>query len=185
MGMTSVACINVGTAIAFVTMTLTLRWTNSVAISAIRSWRPSFQRYSIAMVRPSIQPSSRSRCTKAAVHELQLDASAPRNPMVGSFPACCARAAIGQAATAPPSSATNSRRPMPDMGGPSLRDYRTLNLPPTDRQVPVADLNCSESRSAPTVDQRLRDAGLSATSAIRMDLVDLVRLAATLTLVTV
>jgi hypothetical protein len=33
-------------------------------------------------------------------------------------------------AAAPPSSATNSRRPMPDMGGPSLRDCRTLSLPP-------------------------------------------------------
>jgi hypothetical protein len=31
---------------------------------------------------------------------------------------------------APPSSVMNSRRPMPDMGGPSLRDYRTASLPP-------------------------------------------------------
>jgi hypothetical protein len=38
---------------------------------------------------------------------------------------CCARDASGHAAAAPPSSATNSRRPMPDMGAPSLRDYRT------------------------------------------------------------
>ena len=43
---------------------------------------------------------------------------------------CCARAASGHAAAAPPSSATNSRRPMPDMGGPSLRDYRIVSLPP-------------------------------------------------------
>ena len=27
-------------------------------------------------------------------------------------------------------SATNSRRPMPEMGGPSLRDYRIVSLPP-------------------------------------------------------
>ena len=39
-------------------------------------------------------------------------------------------AAIGHPAAEPPSSATNSRRPMLDMGGPSLRDYRALSLPP-------------------------------------------------------
>ena len=54
-----------------VTMTSTLSRTNSAAISAKRSLRPSAQRYSIATVRPSIQPSSRSRCTKAATHWLQ------------------------------------------------------------------------------------------------------------------
>ena len=32
---------------------------------------------------------------------------------------CCARAAIGHAAAAPPSSATKSRRLMPGMGAPS------------------------------------------------------------------
>jgi hypothetical protein len=35
---------------------------------------------------------------------------APRNPMVGTFPACCARAMSGHAAAAPPSSVMNSRR---------------------------------------------------------------------------
>ena len=55
-------------AVAVVTMTSTLSRTNSAAISAMRSLRPSAQRYSIATVRPSIQPSSRSRCTKASVH---------------------------------------------------------------------------------------------------------------------
>ena len=53
-------------AVPDVTMTSTLSRTNSAAISAKRSLRPSAQRYSIATVRPSIQPSSRSRCTKAA-----------------------------------------------------------------------------------------------------------------------
>ena len=43
---------------------------------------------------------------------------------------CCARAASGHAAAAPLSSVTNSRRPTPDMGGPSLRDHRTFSLPP-------------------------------------------------------
>ena len=40
---------------------------------------------------------------------------APKNPMVGSLPACCARAASGHAA-APPSCVMNSRRLMSDMG---------------------------------------------------------------------
>ena len=35
---------------------------------------------------------------------------APRNPMVGSFPGCWARAASGHAVAAPPSSVMNSRR---------------------------------------------------------------------------
>jgi len=33
-------------------------------------------------------------------------------PMVGSFAVCYARAASGRATTAPPSAASNSRRPM-------------------------------------------------------------------------
>ena len=36
--------------------------------------------------------------------------AAPKNPMVGSFAGCCARAASGHAAAAPPSSVMNSRR---------------------------------------------------------------------------
>jgi hypothetical protein len=108
MGMTSVACLNVGTPIEVETMTSTLSRTNSAAISAWRAGFPSDQRYSIAMVRPSIQPNSRSRCTNAAVQGLELGAAS--NPMVGSLPACCACAASGHAAAAPPSSVMNSRR---------------------------------------------------------------------------
>ena len=40
-----------------------------------------------------------------------------RNPITG-IAGCCARAASGHAAAAPPSSAMNSRRLMPDMGLP-------------------------------------------------------------------
>jgi hypothetical protein len=59
------------------------------------------------------QPSSCSRCAKAATHGLQADGvPAPKNPMVGSLPACCARAASGHATAAPPSVAKNFRRPM-------------------------------------------------------------------------
>ena len=102
--------LNARTAELPVTITSTFSRTNSAAISAPRSGRPPSQRYSIAMVRPSIQPSLRIRSTKAAVHGLQLDASAPRNPMIGSLPACCARATSGHAAATPPSSVMNSRR---------------------------------------------------------------------------
>jgi hypothetical protein len=64
----------------------------------------------IATVRPSIQPNSSRRCTKAACQSLQPErVPAPKNPMVGSFEVCCARAANGHAA-APPSRVMNSRR---------------------------------------------------------------------------
>ncbi|MFL5216243.1 MAG: ABC transporter substrate binding protein [Microvirga sp.] len=66
---------------------------------------------SIAMVRPSIQPSSRSRCTKAAVRWVWPEGVlAPRNPMVGAVPVCCAPAPRGQAAAAPRKAARTSRR---------------------------------------------------------------------------
>jgi hypothetical protein len=51
-------------------MTSTLSRANSAAISTKRSGRLSAQRYSIVAVRPSIQPSSRSRCTNAPVHDV-------------------------------------------------------------------------------------------------------------------
>jgi hypothetical protein len=54
--------------------------------------------------RPSIQPSSRNRCTKASSHSLpKVGVGAPMKPIVGTFPGCCARAASGHAAAAPPS----------------------------------------------------------------------------------
>jgi ABC transporter substrate binding protein len=85
----------------------------SAANSAQRSGRPPAQRYSIAMVRPSIQPSSRNRSTKEAVHGCQADCDVvPKNPMVGSFD-CCARAASGQVNAVPPSVVMKSRRRMP------------------------------------------------------------------------
>jgi hypothetical protein len=71
-------------------MTSTLSRTNSAMISGERSKRVSAQRYSIATLRRSIQPSSRSRCVNAAVHRLWTeDVLAPRKPIVGCFPACC------------------------------------------------------------------------------------------------
>ena len=92
-------------------MTSTFNRTNSAAISAARELRPSAQRYSIVTVRPSIQPRSRSRCTKAATDWLvAVGVLGPKNPMTGCFAACCARAASGNAAAALPRSVMNSRR---------------------------------------------------------------------------
>ena len=57
-------------------------------IAAAREQRPSARRYSIATVRPSIQPRSCSRCTKAATHWLMAEGVLePKNPMVGSLAA--------------------------------------------------------------------------------------------------
>jgi hypothetical protein len=72
-GMADVACFEAKAAgIPDVTMTSTLSRTNSAATSAKRSSRPSAQRYSIAMVRPSFHPSSCTaigRPERITVHE--------------------------------------------------------------------------------------------------------------------
>jgi len=112
-GVAGIACFAAFTAATpAVTTMSTLSRANSAAISPQRSARPSAQRYSIATVRPSIQPSSRSRCTKAAVHGCHTEGVVvPMNPMVGSFVLCCACTTIGQVA-APPTNDRNSRRLM-------------------------------------------------------------------------
>ena len=101
-GITDVACFAARTVgVLCVRITSTFSRTNSAAISEKRSLRPSAQRYSIATVRPSIQPSSRSRCTNAATHCPPTEGVVePKNPMVGSLAGCCARAASGHAAAA-------------------------------------------------------------------------------------
>src|SRR5262249_37711419 len=79
-GITAVARLTATTgAVPHVTITSTLSRTNSLAISAERSLRPSAQRYSIAMLRASIQPSSRNRCTKAAA-QCSVPAGGDRMP---------------------------------------------------------------------------------------------------------
>ena len=98
-------------AVACVTMTSTLSRTNSAMISGERSKRVSAQRYSIATLRPSTQPSSRRRCTNAAVHRLWTEGVfAPKNPMVGSFCRLLRPRRERPRAAAPPSSVMNSRR---------------------------------------------------------------------------
>jgi hypothetical protein len=127
MGMTVVACFAAMTGPPdHVIMTSTLSRTKSAAISAKRSVRPSAQRYSIATFRFSIQPSSRSRCTKAATHWLAADGvAAPKKPMVGSF-VCCARATSGQPVAALPRTPRKSRRLMLH---PQTRDRNGSNEP--------------------------------------------------------
>jgi hypothetical protein len=62
------------------------------------------------IVRFSIQPSSPSRRMNAPSQWFQPADAEPRMPMVGSLSACCADAARGPAAAAPPNSVMNSRR---------------------------------------------------------------------------
>jgi hypothetical protein len=114
-GMVLVACFAARTgAEPHVTMTSTLSLTNSAAISANRLLLPSAQRYSMATVRPSIQPSSRSRLENAVTHWVATeDEAAPKKPMVGSFPACYAREASGQHVAEPAMTLMKSRRLMP------------------------------------------------------------------------
>ena len=50
------------------------------------------------------------RATKADTHGAKPDAFAPRNPMVGSLPGCCAFADNGHIAATPPNNVMRSRR---------------------------------------------------------------------------
>src|SRR5260221_657729 len=114
-----------------VSITSTLSRTNSAAISAARSRLPPAQRYSIATVRPSIQPSSASRRTKAAVQALHAeDVAPPKIPTVGSF-ACCADAASGHAAAA------RYKRAAFHCSVPPVRAYNRKDTTPQLRQEPA------------------------------------------------
>jgi hypothetical protein len=127
-------------------MISTFSRTNSRAMSAKRSVRPSAHRYSIAMVRPSTQLISGSRCTKAESRCPSPDAEAqlaPRNPMVGSLPGCCARAVSGHAA-APLSSDRNSRRLMSRLPPPQSAWLSSAACIFSREQVLGAILNRSE-----------------------------------------
>ena len=107
--------------------------------------RTSAERKSIAMLRLSIQPSSRSRCEKAAIRSRSAAGlAATMNPIVGSFGVCCARrerprgraAEQGDELTPPQADhATTSQ----------WADHGILSLQWARRLVLGADLNCSES----------------------------------------
>src|SRR5262249_22184928 len=70
------------------------------------------QRYSMATFLPSTNPASFRPCRKGStIYAKPVAGVLLRNPTTG-IAGCCARAASGHAATAPPSAAINSRRPM-------------------------------------------------------------------------
>ena len=105
--------------VAQVTIRSTFALANSVAISAARSFRPSAHRASIWRLRPSVQPSSPSRCTRTESHgPPTAEVDAPRNPSLRTR-SCCARAASGHATAAPPSSADELPPPHAGHGAPS------------------------------------------------------------------
>ena len=110
-GMTEVACINAGTAMPPVTITSTLSRTNSAAISAKRSLRPSAQRYSIAIVRCSTHPSSASRLSKSG---------SPRTPDRGGCPTT--QEAYGRDLLLPPPWSLRARRERPRHRAPNHFD---------------------------------------------------------------
>src|SRR5438445_4574847 len=95
---------------------------------------------------PSMKPLSFRPRWNAGTNGHEGDAL-PRKPITG-IGDCCARAASGHAAAAPPRSPMNSRRLMPDTASPLQSVYCTLSLPQSGRQVLWAGLNCSESRAA-------------------------------------
>src|SRR5262249_7461675 len=135
-GMTDDACFTAAPADPDVRITSTLSLTNSAAISANRSVRPSAQRYSIDTARLSIQPISFRRRTKAAVQVLQADCEVvPKKPIIGNFRDCCACAASGHAAAAPSSAANNSRRPMVTVIRPSRARCVNGTIPRHERAV--------------------------------------------------
>ena len=89
--------------------------TISAARLRMRPVSPAAQRVSIRRLRPMDQPSSCSPCMNAP---WRTDASGSSAASVSSIPTrriragCCARAASGHAAAAPPSKVMNSRRRM-------------------------------------------------------------------------
>ena len=118
-GMVVIACFSTAAAFPYVTITSTCRRRNSAVKSLTRLELAPAQRYSISIVSPSIQPSSRRRSKKATVHAFQTVASAPSTPICRGVP-CCANATSGHAATVPERSSTNSRRVM---GFPHAEGY--------------------------------------------------------------
>jgi hypothetical protein len=112
MGIVRVAFLSVLAAgVPPVTITSTCDPTSSAARSGSRSTRSCPHFHSMATVLPLTYPRSRRPSTNAWVR-VAKDAGVPnrRTPIRGTLWDCCARAASGHAAAAPPSSVMNSRR---------------------------------------------------------------------------
>src|SRR6516162_7982638 len=87
--------------------------TNSPAYLRMRSGSPAPQRMSMRALRPSIQPdcaSARANARTWVCSAGSSDANDVSTPMCRIRSGCCARAASGHAAAAPPSSVINARR---------------------------------------------------------------------------
>src|SRR5258708_38391356 len=125
----------------------------------MRCGTPAAQRYSIWILRPSIQPSfcrpSRSAATRACP-SVSPSERFIRTPRRRSGSAFCADAVHGHPATAPPSSVTKWRRLTSSIGFPSpcrvvpltQSVCRMLSLPQEGQKVLGLDLNRSESGGA-------------------------------------
>ena len=99
--------------VSIAAMTATRRRTSSAANAGSRSVWFSAQRYSIATLSPSTKPASFRPWRNP--RDTSVNASGDwllRKPITG-IAGCCARAASGQAAAAPPRSVMNARRPRP------------------------------------------------------------------------
>src|SRR5215470_4499555 len=107
-------------------MTATCRRTNSATSAGSRSYWPSAQRYSIATFSPSTKPASfRPWRNARSRSEIASGDLGSRYPITG-IAACCALAASGHAATAPPSSVMNSRRFMGAPPQARAADYQLV-----------------------------------------------------------
>ena len=87
--------------------------TNSAACLRARSSSTAPQRYSISTLRPTAQPNSCSPCRNPAIASDDCGSSAATSmstPMRRTRSRCCALAARGHAAAAPPRKVMNSRR---------------------------------------------------------------------------
>ena len=100
----------IATSLAPAQMTATLRLTRSAAMAGSRSNWPSAQRYSMATLRPSAKPASPRPRWNPAMRSVHCAADTPCSTPITGIAGCCARAASGHVAAAPPRSAMNSRR---------------------------------------------------------------------------
>src|SRR5262245_12491558 len=112
--------------------------TNSTACLRTSSALVPAQRMSICALRPSVQPNSASACSNALMRGLYSGSSAVEaksTPTRRIRSPCCARAASGHAAAAPPSAASNFRRPMVTVIRPSRARCVKARIPRRERGV--------------------------------------------------
>jgi hypothetical protein len=100
MGIADVACFTVETAVPFATMTSTTRPRSRRCAQVVPPTSDTRSRWC----------GPRSDRVHAVAPQRPAEAFEPRNPIVGSLPACCASGASGHAAAAPPIFEMKSRR---------------------------------------------------------------------------